>query len=231
VSWMLSLDVDLSPFYRIAKDDPQLRGPLGAMCGLKPPELAGLFETFVNAVIFQQISLESGVAIHSRLVERFGDRLSHNGKVYYAFPNQFDIARASLEELRNIGLSTRKAEVMRDLAQRTIDGELDFLGVNALPTAEAIERLMRLPGIGRWSAELVLLRGLGRLDVFPGGDVGARKNMARLVGAAAPLGPGEERRILERYGNYRGFLYFCALVWGGLQTGIFPPSPPAEGCI
>jgi DNA-3-methyladenine glycosylase II len=83
--------------------------------------------------------------------------------------------------------------------------------------------LAELPGIGAWSAGVVLLRGLGRLDVFPPGDVGAQRGLR----AVMHLGPGAALgRIIERFGNHRGYLYFCALGGGLLAKGLIRAAPP-----
>jgi DNA-3-methyladenine glycosylase II len=72
--------------------------------------------------------------------------------------------------------------------------------------------LTSLSGIGRWSAEYVLLRGLGRLHVFPGDDVGARNNLARWLGLESPLDYGAVRRAVSRWQPYAGMVYFHLLL-------------------
>jgi DNA-3-methyladenine glycosylase II len=89
-----------------------------------------------------------------------------------------DLAGFELQALRELCYSLRKATTIIHLAQAVVDGRLDVEGLEHLADDEVIARLTRLREIGRWSAEYVLLRGLGRLDVFPGDDVGARHNLA-----------------------------------------------------
>ena len=91
-----------------------------------------------------------------------------------------------------------------------------------MSTEEALRTLTASPGIGPWSAGLVLLRGLGRTDVFPPGDVGAARGLRALMrrGPHAPLTP-----IIERFGEYRGYLYFCALGSSLLSKGLIHPGP------
>ena len=136
---------------------------------------------------FQQLSLDAGVAIVSRLVERFGKRLEHEGRGFYAFPKAQAIADARIEALRACGLSLGKAESIRSLARLIESRQLSAEKLAGMSTNDALETLTDLPGIGPWSAGLVLLRGLGRLDVFPSGDVGAERGLRTLLRAGADV--------------------------------------------
>jgi 3-methyladenine DNA glycosylase/8-oxoguanine DNA glycosylase len=104
--------------------------------------------------------------------------------------------------------------------------ELNEEGLSRMTSQEALYALMELPGIGPWSAALVLLRGLGRLDVFPPGDVGA----ARGVGPLLQLDPGMSiDRAVERFGDRRGYLYFCGLGSKLLAKGLIHAAAPKQG--
>jgi DNA-3-methyladenine glycosylase II len=93
---------------------------------------------------------------------------------------------------------------------------------------DALRTLAELPGIGPWSASLVLLRGLGRLDVFPPGDVGAERGLRGLM----KLGPRSRLdRIVERSGAHRGYLYFCALGADLLAKGLIRPATSFAGTL
>jgi 3-methyladenine DNA glycosylase/8-oxoguanine DNA glycosylase len=93
-----------------------------------------------------------------------------------------------------------------------------------MTTNDALRILDELPGIGAWSASLVLLRGLGRLDVFPPGDVGALRGLSGLM----ELRPGESlRRTMEGFGDRRGYLYFFALGGSLLAKGLIHAAPPS----
>lgn len=213
----LGLDMDPAPLQRLASGERRLRVAARALRGLRPPRFTGLFEAFANVVPFQQLSLDAGVAIVGRLVERFGTRLEQDGRVLYAFPDAQTVAATRLERLKRCGLSARKAETLRFLARAIASGELSEQDLSGLSSADALRFLTGLPGIGPWSASLVLLRGLGRLDVFPPGDVGAAAGLRALMRlrADAPLEP-----IIERFGDYRGYLYFYALAGRLLAKGL-----------
>lgn len=95
-----------------------------------------------------------------------------------AFPRASDIASLRPHDLRALGFSSSKSSALLELASRVESG-LDLEALADLDDDRAIEQLQTLRGVGRWTAEYVLLRGLGRLELFPGDDVGARTNLAR----------------------------------------------------
>lgn len=103
------------------------------------------------------------------------------------------------------------------LARGVDRGEIDVERLARYGDQEAASRLRELHGVGRWTAEYVLLRGLGRLQVFPGDDVGAQKSLARWLGRSGPLDYDGVSRALEKWRPYAGMLYFHLLL-DGLST-------------
>lgn len=217
---MLGLDVDPAPLRRRAEAVAASRATCRALRGMRPPRFATLFEAFASVIPFQQLSLDAGTAIVARLVTRFGRQLVLEGRRFHAFPTARRIADARLDSLRACGLSRSKALTLRGIARAIETGELRETGLARLRTEDAMAKLVQLPGIGPWSAGLVLLRGLGRLDVFPPGDVGAARNLRNLMrmDPHAPLAP-----VIEGFGRYRGYLYFCALGGALLRSGLIRP--------
>jgi DNA-3-methyladenine glycosylase II len=214
---VLGLDVDPQPLRRIAESNPTLRPTAVALRGLRPPRFVNLFEAFARVIPFQQLSLDAGVAIVGRLVERFGEPLEHGGRRFYAFPAASAVARANLARLRACGLSSSKAETLRHVARVIDSGELIEERIASMTTRDALQRLTALPGIGPWSAALVLLRGLGKLDVFPPNDVGAIRGLSVMLHAE----PGAAlTRAIEGFGDFRGYLYFLGLGNSLLRKGL-----------
>jgi DNA-3-methyladenine glycosylase II len=127
-----------------------------------------------------------------------------------------------LDSLRACGLSQQKARTLRGVARAIESGELSDVEIAGMSTSAALARLTGLSGIGPWSAGLVLLRGLGRLEVFPSGDVGAARGLRRLLRLSprARLEP-----VIERFGTHRGYLYFCALGGALLEKGLIHSAP------
>lgn len=222
---MLGIDLNPGPMHELALRERKLRAAAQRLRGMRPPRFAGLFETFANVVPFQQLSIDAGVAIVSRLVQRFGEQLEHDGHRMSAFPSAFAIAGARMGTLQACGLSRSKAENLREIARMIVSGCLDEDEIARMSTKEALRALSGLPGIGSWSAALVLLRGFGRLDVFPPGDVGAMRGLRSLLqlGSDAPLD-----RVEARFGDLRGYLYFFALASKLLEKGIIHPAETAS---
>ncbi len=222
---LLGPAVDPTPFYRVARQDPRLRAATTSLRGLKPPRFLTLFETIANVIPFQQVSLAAGDAIVGRLVERFGLRFPLDDQTYDVFPRPEHVAAVDADALRDLGLSQAKAATLHNVALRILSGELSEERLEALPSAAAMAILTALPGIGPWSAGLILLRGLRRTDVFPAGDVGAVKNLGRLLGAETPAREGDQQTFLAQMGETRGYLYFYALGWRLLHEGLITPAP------
>jgi DNA-3-methyladenine glycosylase II len=221
VARMLGLAVDPAPLHAAASRLPSLRPTAEALRGMRPPRFASLFDTFANVVPFQQLSIDAGAAIVARLVERFGARLTHEGRSFSALPTAGAIAGARVATLLECGLSRSKAESLRSLARAVEDGEVREEMIAALATDEALEALVELPGIGPWSAAVVLLRGFGRLDVFPPGDSGAKRSLSDLLQLRAP---DELFDVVESFGDYRGYLYLCGLGGKLLAKGLIHPA-------
>ena len=127
----------------------------------------GLFEALLYQIVGQQISVLAANAIHARLCALFpGGR-----------PDPELLAEISMETLRGIGFSARKAEYCQDLARRAFEGELD--GIADLPHEAAREKLVALRGIGPWTADGALLIAFGYPDVLVSGDLVLRKAVQR----------------------------------------------------
>lgn len=219
---ILGLDADPTRLQQLAETDRTLDATVLALRGMRPPRFPDLFESFARVIPFQQLSLDAGVAIVGRLVGRFGEDLEHEGHCYHAFPTTQAIAHARLDRLRSCGLSAKKAQTLRFLARAIDSGELNEGQISGMSTSDALKSLIALPGIGPWSAGLVMLRGLGRMDVFPPGDVGA----ARGLGALLHLDPETALDdVVERFGDHRGYLYFCGLGARLLAKGLIHPAP------
>lgn len=223
VSWLLGAEVDTGAFFTLAREDPALASVAEVAYGLKPPRFPSLFETFLNVVIFQQISLVAALSISGRLVERYGERLEWTGTTYYAYPRPEVVAAAGEDELRRLGLSQRKAMVVKALARMVVEGEVSFQEISALPDDDAVARLTALPGVGLWSAQVILLRGFGRLGVFPSVDSGVRRSLGEVLDLGRPLAPSEEQSLIARYGPVKGMLYLLAVAARLWRMGLITP--------
>jgi DNA-3-methyladenine glycosylase II len=205
VTRLFALEVDLAPFWRRARREPGFAELARRCAGLRPQRFPTLFEALANGICCQQLSLAAGMTRLGHLAERFGPRTPDGTRV--GPPEAGLVARAPLSALRQAGLSGRRAAQLRDLARLPLERfERELI---ALPDEEARARLLELPGIGPWTADYVLLRGLGRLDVFPAGDVGAARTLGRILGRV--MEPAAAVRFAARFAPLRGMLYFSML--------------------
>jgi DNA-3-methyladenine glycosylase II len=216
---LLGLSVDLSLFAAMAAPDPLL-GPLAArLRGLKPPRFPTVFEALVTGVACQQLSLTVGIHLLNRLAadrrkatsggpdgpcaipRRGGSRVPGTGRPQAP---RLQLCQGSHDHRDRPGRRRRRSDL--EELQRREDGA-------------AIERLTSLRGIGRWTTEYVLLRGLGRLHVFPGDDVGAHNKLGHLFGIT-PLDDEAVGRLVARWQTYAGVVYFHLLLDSLSRAGL-----------
>ena len=215
VTRMLGLDRDLSDFYRLARGDAHLRELAERLRGMKPVRYATVFEAFANAVACQLVSLSAGMHVLNRLTEAFGivGEVNHAAPPMRSFPPAAAIVRSNPDALRALGLSRQKGEYLIGLAKLAIDPkDPDFTSIAQLDDDDAIARLSKIRGVGRWTAEYVMLRGFGRINIFPGDDVGGRNKLFEWLGMGdAPTYDGVGR-MLERWHPYGGLIYLHLIV-------------------
>jgi len=205
---ILGVERELSHFYRAAKSVPWLWPLAVRMRGLKPPRYPTLWEACVNAIVFQQVSLNAASSIARRMIMALGVPVKHGDLVLHAFPSAERLRGADDDILRAAGLSANKLATLRRVADALLSGSLDEAMLEECPSPDAAQILCGIKGIGPWTATVILLRGLGRLDVFPMNDSSVARNLAFVAGAAAV----DVGRILTKLGEQRGMLYYHLLL-------------------
>lgn len=208
---MFSLGDPIPEFYRLTRNEPVLRGVEHRFRGLRAPRDAHPYESLLQAVLGQQVSVASANATRRRLFARFAEPIVVDGLAVPRVPAPSRLAAAPLDELRRVGLSRAKARTVRELARRAAD----------LPAVNVMRRrrpefgraaLEALPGVGRWTAENVLLRGAGRRDIFLGGDLAVRVALDRFGAVPREAPEGVARRWAEEH--YPGWgSYVTLYLW------------------
>jgi DNA-3-methyladenine glycosylase II len=160
-----------------------------------------------------------GIHVLNRLAAARGVPFPGEDGPIHAFPRPQDLSGAAVEELRALGLSRQKGRFLLELAQRILEEKLDLEALAALADAAALEQLRSFRGVGRWTGEYALLRGLGRWHLFPGDDVGARKRLEEWLNLSEPLDYEGVHRVLQRWRPYGGLLYFHFLLEGLSREG------------
>jgi DNA-3-methyladenine glycosylase II len=221
---LLGLNTDLSDFYARAARDDVLAELVERYRGLRPPRFPTIFECLLNAVACQQLSIAAGMTLLSRLAASAGPAVG----ALHACPTPENVLALPASALRGFGFSARKADTILGLARAAASGELELDAFEMLNDAAVVQSLIRRPGIGPWSADYVLLRGLGRLHVFPRTDAGALNGLRSFLRAVGrDDNPGA---ALAGWRPHAGLVYFHLLLRGLEQQGATfdTPAPPSE---
>jgi DNA-3-methyladenine glycosylase II len=205
---MLGTNVDLAAWSVRSRRIGWLAPIAAALQGLKPPRYPTLWEACAHAILFQQISIHAAAAIMRRAVELLGKAVSASGVRCIAFPPARRWLDADEGALRTAGISGNKISHLRSVASAVVDGTIDEKVLERLTTPQAAERLCAVRGIGPWSAAVVLLRGMGRLDIFPLRDSGVARSLTLLSGEMHV----DQAALLEQLGDVRGMLYYHLLL-------------------
>lgn len=184
----------------------QLRASLDAIAGIEPGFVAALsrvgypeprvrapgYETLLRTIVGQQVSVAAAAAVWRKLEAELGEGCAPE-----------TLLTRDFDALRACGLSRQKQGYARSLAELVVSGELDL---HALPQddEDAIAQLVRIKGIGRWSAEIYLLFAEGRPDIWPAGDLAVQIEIGRILGL--PERPSEKtvRALAEAWRPHRG---------------------------
>jgi DNA-3-methyladenine glycosylase II len=173
------------------------------------------FSVLVYSIIGQQISGYAARAISGRLTERFGGRM----------PSPAELLALDPSDLKSVGLSQRKLEYLRSLAEHIVSGELQVDHLDRLSDDEVRAQITSSRGLGRWTADMFLLINLERPDVLPIGDLGIRSAVQRLYRLDHLPTPGEVDAIGEKWRPNRSLASLYLWAW----TRQAPkPAQPAK---
>lgn len=175
---LFSFDHALDAFYRLARREPVLAPAVGRFRGLRLPRDANVFEALVHSVIGQQLSVRAANTIKERLFASAGSFEEVDGVRVPRVPSPGEVDALGVDGLRRTGLSGAKSRAILALAGRERRHAFDADALAHAPADEAVGRLDEEPGVGRWTAENALLRGVGRTDLFIAGDLGVRAALA-----------------------------------------------------
>lgn len=165
IGWCLRLDFDPHPFVALCKRDPVLQAALGNYKGGRGKIYPTVWEAIIGAICAQNTVFTRLYGMMHNIAFAFGPSLEINEDVYYAFPTPLDIASASEEALRECKVGYRAKSIKR-IAQALVERNLDLESLKDLTNDEACSQLLVLPGIGPYTANLVLSVGLGRNNVL-----------------------------------------------------------------
>ena len=216
VEWLLGWDVDTRPVLTAIKQDPVIAHLAKPLRGLRPYSQPTLFEALVKAVLQQQVSFRSANQVTRRLVLAYGPQCQLGDGELYGFPTLDTLASLSEADLRASKVGY-KAPHLVGLFEQLINGSLQLGRLAQSGTEAAIRELDAIRGIGVWTAELAVLTGLRRLDIFPSDDLGIRQIISQLYMNGQPAKRRDVEKISQRWGEVGALVqYFlmCAQVLG-----------------
>lgn len=164
---------------------------------------AFLYEDLIESIVSQQLSIKAADTIFGRFKALFSDK----------FPEPEHILSKSDDELRAVGLSYQKASYIKSIATVFINNEIDPKLIKEMPDEEVITELTKIKGVGKWTAEMILIFTLNRPDVFSLGDLGIRNAITRLYGITDPQ---EMLKLSEQWKPHRSTA--CWYLWRSLEN-------------
>ncbi|NLU46755.1 MAG: DNA-3-methyladenine glycosylase 2 family protein [Syntrophomonadaceae bacterium] len=167
---MAVFEYDQSALEYLGKKDKKLGAAINRIGLIERQVIPDLFAALVHSIVSQQISGPAAATVWRRILDYFGTLTPEK------------IGQASCEEIQQLGISMRKARYIKGVAQAALEGRLDLQELNNLPDEDVIKRLVSLPGVGVWTADMMLIFSLQRPDVVSWGDYGIRKGMMKLYG-------------------------------------------------
>lgn len=186
-------------------------------CGLAHAQRADHFSALVRAIAGQQLSTKAAATIYARLLT-----LMPGG-----VPTPGHLAALTDEQLRGAGMSRQKSASLRDLSEKVLSGLVDLDALSAMPDEDVISSLVRVRGIGRWSAEMFLIFRLHRPDVLPAGDLGIVNAVQRVYRLRKRPTPERILRLGEAWRPYRSVASWY--LWRSLDNVPVAPRRPARG--
>ncbi|MDD4990454.1 MAG: DNA-3-methyladenine glycosylase 2 family protein [Candidatus Pacebacteria bacterium] len=178
---------------------------VGSIAELKSDFPKNYFFRICKEIVYQQLSNKAGHAIFARF-----EKVFPNGKVC---PKA--VLAASHETLRSSGISHAKARYIRNLAESVVSDDLNFNNFKKLNNEQVIEKLTKVKGIGRWTAEMFLMFTMAREDVFSHGDLGLRKAVIKVYKLKKEPNKEQIEKIVQKWSPYK--TYGCLMLWACLK--------------
>jgi DNA-3-methyladenine glycosylase II len=188
----------------LAERDAVLKGVIERFPGLTLAPRVDPFMALARSIVGQQLSVRAAQTIWGRVAARLGE----------VSPEM--LVRARRPTLRACGLSANKADYLKDLARKFLEGSLDVESWHALEDEMLIVELTRVKGIGRWTAEMFLMFHLVRPDVLPLGDIGVQRAMRVHYNGGRPMSPARMRRLGAAWAPWRSVATWY--LWRSLEA-------------
>ncbi len=212
---LFDLNRDLGPFYRLAGLDPILAKLADQHYGLRIIGIPDLFEALSWAVIGQQINLTFAYTLKKRFVETFGESIIFEGDTYWLHPSFEKISGLDVADLTDLQFTTRKAEYVIGIATLMAKGELTKSDLLTSGLEEAKERLLKIRGVGAWTADYVMMKCLGDPSAFPIADIGLQNALKIQMGLDKKPSASDIRHLSKNWTGWEAYATFY--LWRSLS--------------
>ncbi len=214
VTEWFDLETDLRPFYAMAKRDALLKNLVKEHYGYRIIGQPDLFESLVWAVLGQQINLQFAYTLKQRFVQQFGNKLVFDRTPYFMFPTPDAVAALGDADLLPLQFSRQKSKYTQLIAQAFADGELSKEKLSGLPLSEAKEKLMKIKGVGNWTANYALMKTFRYRDALPLEDAGIHNAIKNLQKMTRKPTLEEVKHIFKKYKGWEA--YATLYLWKSL---------------
>jgi len=203
ITFFLSLDDDLQPLYDLGRSDPDFAPIIEQLYGYHQVKFVTPYESACWAILSQRNLLTVAQKMKQALVERYGGSMKVNGTIHWAFPEPDPLALVSEGELADVIRNARKGEQLSTVARAF--GTVDEAYLRTASYDEAEAWLRKIKGIGTWSAQFILLRGLGRVEHIPLGEKRLLQAASRMYGRGQEISQEGLQQIADNYGPWQGY--------------------------
>ncbi|RAW02641.1 DNA-3-methyladenine glycosylase family protein [Pseudochryseolinea flava] len=208
------LKTDLKPFYQLASDDKLLKDLVVKFYGYRIVGQPDLFESLAWAILGQQINLTFAYTLKQRFVEQFGEKLVMRDEDYYLFPKPEVVALLNDSHLLPLQFSRQKSKYVVILAEAFASGQVSKDQIKQLPFEEAKAALMKIKGIGNWTANYALMKTFHYPEAFPLEDAGVHNAIKNLKNMKVKPTLDQVRRAFKKYKGWEA--YATLYLWKSL---------------
>ncbi len=214
VTEWFDLRTDLGPFYAMAKKDDLLKDLVKRYYGYRIVGQPDLFESVIWAVLGQQINLQFAYTLKQRFVEQFGESTDIKGQKYFLFPSPQVVAKLTSDQLLPLQFSRQKAAYTIGIAQVFAEGKMSKERLTGLPLKQAKEELIKIKGIGNWTANYALMKTFRHPDAFPLEDAGVHNAIKNLLHLKSKPSLDRVEKIFKKYNGWEA--YATLYLWKSL---------------
>ncbi|MFB5662484.1 DNA-3-methyladenine glycosylase family protein [Alteribacillus sp. HJP-4] len=225
---IFSLTIDPEPFHKLLLKDPVLGKQMSDYIGLRPVLIGDPYESLMWAIIGQQVNVTFANKLKMKLLDLCNNSFQVEGQSFPVLPKPQQVVELGEKKLRENQFSRQKAKYLITVSEAVANRDINFATLAKMPYEEACQSLIQYKGIGRWTAECVLMRGLGFHDVIPAGDLGIQMIVGQFYKKGERASEKEVRQIAETWSPWRSWVAF--VWWHQLQMAQFEQKHQTDWC-